>query len=107
MALGTTAFDACYAALPEARATARYGRADIAQCILAGYTRTVDPSEQGLGLTVDANLRFVATAMPTGLTNGKTIEVLPYGETAYRTFRVLGMTTVAGVVRLMLGDKAQ
>jgi len=49
----------------------------------------------------------VATATPTGLTTGKTIDVLPYGETAYRTFRVLGITATAGVVRLMLGDKAQ
>ena len=101
--IGTIAFEAAYGALPEARATLRFGRVVVSRALCAGVGQTRNPTEIGGGVSYDVTVRYLATDdPPRGSAMGDVCEMQAYGETAYSKYRIMGRTATAGVVRLQL-----
>ena len=101
--LGTVAFEACYAALPEARATALFGRTPVSRaiCTEVGATRAL--SEIGGGRDVSFELRYlVAEDVPAKCGLGSICALIVYGQTVATNYRVITRAASAGVIILTL-----
>jgi hypothetical protein len=103
MALGAKAFEACYAMLPDARCTVRIrGKAEIARALCTGVLEGSEPTDQGIALFYDGNIRFLEADDPGGIKVGDKIEVKRSHDTDWLTVRVAARMQVAGAVRLSL-----
>jgi hypothetical protein len=101
--IGTEAFDAIYEELPEVRATATFGRTDVARCLCAGVGQTRNPTEIGAGIEYDVSLRIVATDEPAKeAALGLTVKVTAHGETNPTTYRIVGRRAVGGIINFSL-----
>jgi hypothetical protein len=101
--IGTMAFEACYAALPEARATATFGRVTVTRaiCTEVGSTRAL--SEIGGGQDVSFELRYlVAEDVPAKCGLGAICALIVYGQTVATSYRVVTRALSAGVIILTL-----
>jgi len=101
--IGTEAFEALYDEMPEARATATFGRTHVARCLCAGVGQARAPTEIGAGIEYDVTLRILATDEPTAGTGlGATVKVTAYREIKPTTYRIVGRLPKGGVVRFTL-----
>ena len=101
--IGTEVFEATYAAFPEARATATFGRTPVARCLCAGVGTVRNATEIGAGIEYDVTLRILATDEPTkGATLGSLVDVTAYGQTVATVYRINGKRYVGGVVAFTL-----
>ena len=101
--IGSEAFDAIYEELPEARATATFGRTLVARCLCAGVGQTRNPTEIGAGIEYDVSLRIVATDDPAiGSKLGDIAKVTAYGQTAATSYRITGKRAVGGIINFSL-----
>jgi hypothetical protein len=101
--IGTMAFEACYAALPEARATAVFGRVTVSRaiCTEVGATRAL--SEIGGGQDVSFELRYlVAEDVAASCGLGAACALTVYGQTVATSYRVVTRALSSGVVILTL-----
>jgi hypothetical protein len=101
--IGTTAFNAIYGAMPEARATATFGRTVVARCLCAGVGQTRNQTEIGAGIEYDVSLRIVATDDPAaGSKLGDTVKVTAYGQTVATSYRITAKRAIGGIVNFSL-----
>jgi hypothetical protein len=101
--IGVTAFNAIYGAMPEARATATFGRTNVARCLCAGVGQTRNPTEIGAGIEYDVSLRIVATDDPAiGSKLGDIVKVTAYGQTAATSYRITGKRAIGGIINFAL-----
>jgi hypothetical protein len=101
--IGTTAFNAIYGAMPEARATATFGRTVVARCLCAGVGQTRNPTEIGAGIEYDVSLRILATDEPVKeAALGLTVFVTAYGESEPTKYRINGRYPRGGEVKFTL-----
>jgi hypothetical protein len=102
MTLGETLIDSMWQSLPDARATATYGGATIAQAVCSGVDESWQETEQGVAVANASAVRYALTGEPTEWGGkaiiGKVIDLTVGGE-SYRA-RVTGRAVVAGAVRL-------
>lgn len=101
--IGTITFDAVYAGMPEARATATFGRVTVSRAICAGVGQTRNPTEIGAGIEYDVTLRIVASDDPsTGSKLDDIAKVTAYGQTAATSYRIIDKRAVGGIVAFQL-----
>ena len=101
--IGTEAFGACYAALPEARATATFGSASVARCLLAGVGSRRNPTELGAGVEYDIVLTILSTDEPSrGTGFGDVVRVTAYRQTRPVAYRIVGRQDMGGSIAFSL-----
>lgn len=101
--IGTQAFEAVYAGMTEARTPLRFGRATVSRALCAGVGSTRNPTEIGGGTEYDVSARYLQSDDPArGSAIGDICEMMPYGETVYSKYRIMGRTVTGGIVRLQL-----
>jgi hypothetical protein len=101
--IGTTAFNAIYGAMPEARATATFGRTVVARCLCSGVGQTRNPTEIGAGIEFDGRLHVLATDDPTANMSDADmakllVKVTLYGQTKETTYKIGSRHPMAGKV---------
>ena len=101
--IGTIAFEAVYGALPEARATATFGRVTVARCVCAGVGQTRNATEIGAGVEYDGMLHVLASDDPTANMSEADIakllvKVTLYGQTKATTYKIGSRLPKAGKV---------
>ena len=100
--IGTEAFGACYAALPEARATATFGSASVARCLLAGVGSRRNPTELGAGVEYDIVLTILSTDEPSRTGLGDVVKVTAYRQTKPVAYRIVGRQDMGGSIAFSL-----
>ena len=105
--IGTEAFGAIYEELPEARATATFGRTNVARCLCAGVGQTRNPTEIGAGIEYDVSLRIVATDDPISNLSEEEIskmrvQVTAYGQSKATPYKIKSRRLVAGIMSFQL-----
>ena len=108
MSYSTTAFEAIYAALADARCQIRIGRTVIAKALCAGIGVNRQSTNEGQFGGIEANVRLLAAdeidehGKPGEIKNGTVLEILQEGKTVWITARVGGRFTIGGLTRLTL-----
>jgi hypothetical protein len=106
MSDSTTAFNAIYSALADARCKIRIGRAVIAKALCAGLMVSRQSTNDGQFGSIDASTRLLSADEPDGeIKNGTVIEILQDGKdekTGWIKARVSGRISIGGVTRLIL-----
>jgi hypothetical protein len=109
------AFNAAYSGLPEASASASFGRAVVSRCMMVTAQRQRAYGDQGPGQDIVATLRFLASdataasLTPTAWALGTEIKVTRTGrgETVAAKYKIGASRETGDVVALGLEDVAQ
>jgi len=101
-------FEACYAALPDARVTIRAGRATVARALCGGVVQVPGNSEQGVYMTAGYDVSMLAADDPGSdlLASGARVTLAPVSGPAVAG-RVAGRNMIGEVLQITITGEAE
>ena len=106
MGIGSSVFNAQYAALTEARASLRVGRKQLDRCLCGSFATTRTATDEGVYEAVLASVKAVKTefeaAFGTDRPEGWRVEFARAGESNWQDARIVGVSETDGIYGLAL-----
>jgi len=106
MGIGSSVFNAQYAALTEARASLRVGRKQLDRCLCGSFATTRTATDEGVYEAVLASVKAVKTefeaAFGTDRPEGWRVEFARAGESNWQDARIVGVSETDGILSLAL-----
>jgi hypothetical protein len=107
MGIGSSVFNAQYAALTEARASLRVGRKQLDRCLCGSFATTRTATDEGVYEAVLASVKAVKAEWDAAFgagqqKEGTAVQFCRSGETEWRNARIVGVSETDGIYSLAL-----